>query len=454
MINSPEFRQYLLSFAQQLIQDYPSLIPATLSEGESNVQTAMRLFANCFFEQMMAATDGKKTYEGRAIPCQCGASAHFENYRSRKVVSLYGEANVSRAYYRCAQCHTSQTPWDKKQGLNRRIYTPKTKAQIAQVMALLTYRTGSKMLENLTGFTLQESTAEEIVAELGGRLRAEEDEEIGAAQAQALTLLASKLGEEEISPIVEPILSHASHPVQGTRLYISMDGVFAHLGKDWHEIKCGIVYTARSDKDGHDTLLESAYTAAREPSEAFGRRLSRLAAAWSVDSYKEVVAIADGAHVNWNLFEMHFPKAIQILDFMHASEHLSEVADARYGRGTDLSKAWWQKWSKELKEKGAKPVQAAIKLLKHDDPEKQAIILREYNYFVTNEHRTDYPTFLAKGLMIGSGPIEATCKVLVSQRFKQSGMRWSDPGAEAVLAVRARVLNCDEASIQRAAIAA
>ena len=80
--------------------------------------------------------------------------------------------------------------------------------------------------------------------------------------------------------------------------------------------------------------------------------------------------------------------------------------------------------------------------------------MREYNYFVTNEHRMDYPSFLAKGLMIGSGPIEATCKVLVSQRFKQAGMRWSDPGADAVLAIRARVLNNDEASIQRAAIAA
>ena len=454
MINSPELRQYLLRITQQFFEDFPHFIPATLSEGETNVETITQCFANCLFEQMMAAIGGKKTYQGIAIPCQCGSSARFVNYRTRKVVSLHGEANVSRAYYHCSQCHTSQTPWDEKQGLNRRIYTPRTKAHIANVMALLPYRMGCKMLENLTGFTLQESTAEEIVAELGGKIREEEEREIKATQAQALNLLASKLGEEEIAPPVKPVPSHANHPVQGKRLYISLDGVFAHLGKEWHEVKCGIVYTARSDEDGKDALWESAYTGAREPAEAFGCRLSRLAAAWSVDSYGEVVAIADGAHVNWNLFEMHFPTAIQILDFMHASQHLSEVADAYYGSGTDLSKAWWQKWSKELKERGSKPVQAAIKLLNQDDAAKQAIIVREYNYFVTNAHRMDYPCYIAKGLMIGSGPIEATCKVLVSQRFKQAGMRWSDPGAEAVLAIRARVMNSDEASIQRAAIAA
>ncbi len=38
--------------------------------------------------------------------------------------------------------------------------------------------------------------------------------------------------------------------------------------------------------------------------------------------------------------------------------------------------------------------------------------------------------------MIGSGVVEAACKTLVTQRLKQSGMRWSTGGAQAVLTPR------------------
>ena len=38
--------------------------------------------------------------------------------------------------------------------------------------------------------------------------------------------------------------------------------------------------------------------------------------------------------------------------------------------------------------------------------------------------------------MIGSGVVEAACKTLVTQRLKQSGMRWSVRGAQAILTPR------------------
>lgn len=38
--------------------------------------------------------------------------------------------------------------------------------------------------------------------------------------------------------------------------------------------------------------------------------------------------------------------------------------------------------------------------------------------------------------MIGSGVVEAACKTLVTQRLKQSGMRWSASVAQAILTPR------------------
>jgi len=61
-----------------------------------------------------------------------------------------------------------------------------------------------------------------------------------------------------------------------------------------------------------------------------------------------------------------------------------------------------------------------------------------------------YPQYRARGLMIGSGPVEAACKLVVGQRLKRAGMRWSTAGADAVLAVRCAVLNHQQERLDQA----
>ena len=46
-----------------------------------------------------------------------------------------------------------------------------------------------------------------------------------------------------------------------------------------------------------------------------------------------------------------------------------------------------------------------------------------------------------KGLFVGSGVIEAGCKTVVGKRLKQSGMRWSVRGADAIIALRCCILS-------------
>ena len=47
-----------------------------------------------------------------------------------------------------------------------------------------------------------------------------------------------------------------------------------------------------------------------------------------------------------------------------------------------------------------------------------------------------YPKFRGQGLFIGSGVIEAGCKVLIGARLKQSGMIWTVDGANRIIALR------------------
>ena len=52
------------------------------------------------------------------------------------------------------------------------------------------------------------------------------------------------------------------------------------------------------------------------------------------------VELGDGAAWTWNLADELFPGAIQIVDLFHAKQHLSDVAKAIYGAGTDLGRQW------------------------------------------------------------------------------------------------------------------
>jgi len=47
-----------------------------------------------------------------------------------------------------------------------------------------------------------------------------------------------------------------------------------------------------------------------------------------------------------------------------------------------------------------------------------------------------YAAYKAESLPIGSGVIEAACKTLVTQRMKNSGMRWGHEGGQAILTLR------------------
>ena len=45
------------------------------------------------------------------------------------------------------------------------------------------------------------------------------------------------------------------------------------------------------------------------------------------------------------------------------------------------------------------------------------------------------------------GPIEASCKTIIGQRLKQSGMHWTVPGAGAITALRCRQANSTREAI-------
>ena len=62
-------------------------------------------------------------------------------------------------------------------------------------------------------------------------------------------------------------------------------------------------------------------------------------------------------------------------------------------------------------------------------------------YYENNRQHMRYDEYLAAGYPIGSGVAEGACRHLVKDRLEQTGMRWTLPGAQAMLHLRAIYLN-------------
>ena len=64
--------------------------------------------------------------------------------------------------------------------------------------------------------------------------------------------------------------------------------------------------------------------------------------------------------------------------------------------------------------------------------------------YLTNNHmHMKYDKALAAGWPIATGIIEGACRFVIEDRFGITGARWSPDGAEAILKLRAVVINGD-----------
>ena len=149
------------------------------------------------------------------------------------------------------------------------------------------------------------------------------------------------------------------------------------------------------------------------------------------------VGIADGAADNWTFLESRVTE--QILDFFHACEYLSKASKAAFKRPFE-AQTWYDNARQMLKkdEGGAALVIKELEnLLKKRMKESQREdVERSITYFQNHQHQMGYYRYRKKNWPIGSGVIEAACKVIIKQRLCNSGMKWTDSGAKNVLAIR------------------
>ena len=143
----------------------------------------------------------------------------------------------------------------------------------------------------------------------------------------------------------------------------------------------------------------------------------------------------------WKIVRMCYGNCVEIIDWWHAVEKLWLNAHHRFGAETEAATEWVSAQKQLLMEGSLRELLHNIRLLYPrgnglPDPVRNAT-----HYLFHNRRRMCYRLFREAGYPIGSGTVESACKLVVQQRLKQSGMRWSRHGAQAMLALRATLLS-------------
>jgi hypothetical protein len=356
---------------------------------------------------------------GPTLPCPCGGAARFEGYRPKGVQTLVGWVEVRRAYYACRACGRGRCPLDAALGLGRDGHSPGVRRLACRCGGLLPFAPAADLLAEAAGVRLSPGTVRAATEAAGARRDAAVAAEVERAWRDGLP------------------------PADGAppdRLYVALDGVRI-LGADGEgrEVKVGVVVPARP-AGGREERAPASYAAGLEAAEAFGRRLAVEAHRRGLEGAGAVAVLGDGAAWIWNLAAEHFPTAVQIVDWYHASERVWDLGKALHGEGTPEAAAWADG---QLERLAGGEVAALVAEWRALPCRGEAAPVRDeqVGYFANQAGRMAYDRYRAAGWDIGSGMVEGACKHLIGAREKGPGMRWTEAGANAVAQVRVLLFN-------------
>src|SRR5215211_7129825 len=228
-------------------------------------------------------------------------------------------------------------------------------------------------------------------------------------------------------------------------LLLSVDGAMIPLVHgQWTEVRTlavGEVQPPIARPAGpvvHTTNL--SYFSRRSDSTTFGDLATLELHRRGLEGARRVGAVVDGAVWCQSFVDLHYPEAVRILDFAHAAEYLTLIAQTMGADGALLSPSQLVELRHALKHDGPAAVMPQLRTLVATQP-TNAELASALAYLETREAQLQYPQFIAEGWPIGSGMVESANKLVVEDRLKGAGMHWAETNVNGLLALRNAVCN-------------
>ncbi len=409
-------------------RDKASLGHFDLESTELHIRSSMQGIGSIMLEEILNADNGG--YRGRAV-----GNAEFKEYRHKKLQTVLGYVSVSRAYYYNKKSKVGYCPKDHDLDIKGTSFSPGLRRIMARVGAYRPFGLGHDDIKDIAGLSVTSKEIERISCQLGKNV--------------------DEFYEKESTELPDNIIPFPSTAtmyicIDGTGVPVVKSETIGRKGKHedgnakTREAKLGCIFTQTSfDEDGYPIRDEAStsYVGSIETSEEFGNRIYRESRMRGIEKAKKVCVIGDGAPWIWNLADLQFYSAIQIIDIYHAREHCWSIGKEIFGTGKEKMGSWVKERIEELDQgKIEELITAMTELTPVTESGKEAV-RKKINYFKKNKERMRYKKFRSQGLFIGSGVIEAGCRAVIGQRLKQSGMHWTVKNANSIIALRCCILS-------------
>lgn len=355
---------------------------------------------------------------------------YYHSYRPAVLLSAFGKVRFERRYYRYKNTKGRDEKGfanlDQKMGYSAGQVTP----SLAELLALeglsTPFEEATRKVNKYLLFQISDNTVRK------------ETEAFGAIQ--------EEIEKELITKSQDPSWRQKRQREEKTelkgRIYGSVDGFMAPLLEGWKEFKALAWYNVEeisqytkrkhhSSVVGEQNNLQAeniTYHCDKLKPKGFGELFWATGCQRQVDFYEERVFIGDGAKWIWDMVELYYPDATQILDWYHASQYLYKIADVAFKEGSNDYGNWIKKTKTLLWEgKISQLIEECDRFSSEPTTSKKAHAA--VTYYTNNKKRMNYAHYRKEGYFIGSGTIESGAKRIGELRLKEAGARWTRNGA-------------------------
>lgn len=388
----------------------------------------------------------------------CKTQLVSKGFVARQMLTLVGVVEWKRRVGRCPhKCPLSQQiPFDDALGIQPYQQTSTELMRLGCLLAVfLPFDLTAQLLLQLTGITISDATIWNWIQMIGK---------------QSETRM--KLQLQDLADGKSPQVTALDATVKEMPLIIAADGVTVPFRSQpktpkglvvWQEVKVTVLTRLgkRQTQTGKTVtqLHQRRLVAVLGDINALKPRLQLEALSQGVTTATQVVWISDGARGFWRLYRECFAEhAIGILDFYHAAQHLWQAASVYHnGNPARTPQMWFDRMRHQLRYGFGKRIIKELDWLsksKNTDELTKPILRQVRDYLKTHIDHIQYRQFKQQNLPIGSGMVESACKWLIQQRFKGTGMRWSEDGFNHLLHLRLAWVNqrfdslfCDESLV-------
>jgi hypothetical protein len=385
--------------------------------------------------QLLAADPG---YRSPRVDCGQGHQAGFVSCRDKVIDTVLGPVTLTRAWYHCKACGHGFAPRDAELGVAGASLSPGLAAMTDRAAAAGPFAGAAALLEDLAGVRLTVKRVERAA------------EASGAAQAAAVRDRSALVTARKLVPLPpSPLPDKLYAVIDGTGVPMTAKETAGRPGKGedgrarTREVKLAVFFTQdKLDKDGYPVRDRdsSSYIATLEPASIFADLVKAEGTRRGADHVRQLTILGDGAAWIWNIASSKFPEATQIVDLFHAREHLHDLARLLEFMLGDRKDQWLAARLDDLDYGDIDGICRAARTYPLQGVKKDELETA-LGYFENNAPRMRYHWFRQCGLFVGSGVVEASCKTVIGQRLKLSGMHWTAAGADAITTLR-----CQQAS--------